>query len=117
MRISDWSSGVCSSDLVDAFRWETGADGVILWVKDAPRGPLVGQTITSIAERGHYGVDGQAAGAFEKRAPFRDARFRVAGTGGASGDWRISGVPFRSEERRVGNECVSSCRSRWSPVT
>src|SRR3546814_1112241 len=24
-------------------------------------------------------------------------------------------VPFRSEERRVGKECVSTCRSRWSP--
>src|SRR3546814_12812192 len=23
--------------------------------------------------------------------------------------------PVRSEERRVGNECVSTCRSRWSP--
>src|SRR3546814_15024080 len=23
--------------------------------------------------------------------------------------------PFRSEERRVGKECVSTCRSRWSP--
>src|SRR3546814_1644974 len=23
----------------------------------------------------------------------------------------------RSEERRVGNECVSTCRSRWSPYT
>src|SRR3546814_3514928 len=22
---------------------------------------------------------------------------------------------FRSEERRVGKECVSTCRSRWSP--
>jgi signal transduction histidine kinase len=39
-------------------------------------------------------VDGQAAGAFEKRAPFRDARFSVPGSGAASGDWRISGVPF-----------------------
>src|SRR3546814_11570182 len=25
------------------------------------------------------------------------------------------GVGFRSEERRVGKECVSTCRSRWSP--
>src|SRR3546814_16897638 len=25
------------------------------------------------------------------------------------------GVPWRSEERRGGNECVSTCRSRWSP--
>src|SRR3546814_14196021 len=24
-------------------------------------------------------------------------------------------VHFRSEERRVGKECVSTCRSRWSP--
>src|SRR3546814_17270785 len=30
---------------------------------------------------------------------------------------RIIGRPvwFRSEERRVGKECVSTCRSRWSP--
>src|SRR3546814_16407124 len=25
------------------------------------------------------------------------------------------GAPVRSEERRVGKECVSTCRSRWSP--
>src|SRR3546814_1551859 len=25
------------------------------------------------------------------------------------------GPPLRSEERRVGKECVSTCRSRWSP--
>jgi hypothetical protein len=79
---------------VENFRWETGSDGVILWVEGAPRGPLVGQTIATIAGREQFGVDGQAAGAFEKRAPFRDARFSVAGGGTASGDWRISGVPF-----------------------
>lgn len=79
---------------VESFRWEAGADGVILWVEGAPRGPLIGQTIACIAGRNQFGVDGQAAGAFEKRAPFRDARFSVAGSGPASGDWRISGVPF-----------------------
>jgi signal transduction histidine kinase len=77
---------------LEEFRWETGRDGVIIWVEDAPRAPLIGQTIATIV--GQYGVDGQAAGAFEKRAPFRDARFSVAGEGPASGDWRISGVPF-----------------------
>src|SRR4051812_43828235 len=76
------------------FHWETGPDGTILWIEGAPRGPLIGQSIAAIAERGQYGVDGQAAGAFEKRAPFRDARFSVPGGGAASGDWRISGVPF-----------------------
>src|SRR3546814_3945391 len=27
----------------------------------------------------------------------------------------LAGRPLRSEERRVGKECVSTCRSRWSP--
>jgi signal transduction histidine kinase len=78
----------------EAFQWETGPDGIILWVEGTMRGPLIGQSIATIAELGQYGVDGQAAGAFEKRAPFRDARFKVPGSGAASGDWRISGVPF-----------------------
>src|SRR3546814_12684997 len=29
----------------------------------------------------------------------------------------IPASPLRSEARRVGNECVSTCRSRWSPYT
>src|SRR3546814_16523924 len=36
-------------------------------------------------------------------------------TMGARVDYRQS-WPRRSEERRVGKECVSTCRSRWSPV-
>src|SRR3546814_20716759 len=33
-----------------------------------------------------------------------------------AGAWHIRGFSmFRSEERRVGNACVSTCRSRWSP--
>jgi His Kinase A (phospho-acceptor) domain len=88
------SAAAAETAPVEEFQWETGPDGVILWIEGAPRGPLVGQSIASIAERGQYGVDGQAAGAFEKRAPFRDARFSVPGGGAASGDWRISGVPF-----------------------
>src|SRR3546814_12339958 len=34
------------------------------------------------------------------------------------GDWRLKSYRNkidRSEERRVGQECVSTCRSRWSP--
>src|SRR3546814_12439264 len=29
--------------------------------------------------------------------------------------FELAGLPVRSEERRVGKECVSTCRSRWSP--
>ncbi|MBV9881756.1 MAG: HAMP domain-containing histidine kinase [Sphingomonadaceae bacterium] len=86
-------------EAVEGFRWETGSEGIILWVEGAPREPLVGQSIASIAGPGHYGVDGQAAGAFEKRAPFRDARFNVAGNGPAAGDWRISAVPYFDPQR------------------
>src|SRR3546814_19487126 len=44
---------------------------------------------------------------------------------GVGGTWRDNAYPgcacdvpshlYRSEERRVGKECVSTCRSRWSP--
>jgi hypothetical protein len=78
----------------DDFRWETGTDGILVWIEGAPRGSLVGQSIAWIAGPGQYGVDGQAAGGFERRAPFRDARFSVAGEGAGAGDWRISGIPF-----------------------
>src|SRR3546814_4238896 len=67
MRISDWSSDVCSSDLPRAAPRQAQAEGPR---RDVDRGP----------ERLH----------------------RRAGSG-------------RSEERRVGKECVSTCRSRWSP--
>src|SRR3546814_12647610 len=38
--------------------------------------------------------------------------------GAVGGQYRTHGMhrlPLRSEERRVGKECVSTCRSRWSP--
>ena len=83
----------------DSFRWECGSDGILCWLEGIPREALIGQSIATIAGPAQYGVDGQAAGAFEKRTPFRDARFSVAGQGPASGDWRISGVPFFDPKR------------------
>src|SRR3546814_14470517 len=79
MRISDWSSDVCSSDLeIDAAQQQVGAIGL------------------------HRAV----AGAFG-----RDHRREIQVLQAANhGDARQ-----RSEERRVGKECVSTCRSRWSP--
>src|SRR3546814_15076853 len=35
--------------------------------------------------------------------------------GAVRGDARVGPLRTRSEERRVGKECVSTCRSRWSP--
>src|SRR3546814_17394270 len=36
---------------------------------------------------------------------------------GADCTGRLFAIYMRSEERRVGKECVSTCRSRWSPDT
>src|SRR3546814_20107928 len=61
----------------------------------------------------HHGLGGRSAGGYG-RAPRRPPRrhdadplFRPAGSDHGRGQ--------RSEERRVGKECVSTCRSRWSP--
>src|SRR3546814_12039295 len=75
MRISDWSSDVCSSDLVGARR---------------------------IGASDHFAV----------RFPAVVDRAGLVRPGPAAAVGRIDG---RSEERRVGKECVSTCRSRWSP--
>lgn len=83
---------------IEEFRFETGRDGVIRWVEGAPRGPVIGQSIAFSADALDFGVDGHAAGAFRRRAPFRDARLTVAGEGPAAGAWRISGVPFFAED-------------------
>src|SRR3546814_10912743 len=40
--------------------------------------------------------------------------FRNEVEGGDTRVWSYAGTSFRSEERRVGKECVSTCRSRWS---
>src|SRR3546814_5961044 len=73
MRISDWSSDVCSPDLC----WKFGFS----------KGELVGPGRRMV----------------ENTEPLPPER--------ASED----SASIRSEERRVGKECVSTCRSRWSP--
>src|SRR3546814_6071385 len=86
MRISDWSSDVCSSDL---------RRGQAL--RKAPDAPAPG------AAHGPAPGDPDGRGRRHRRGarpprPGRDLRERT-----------------RSEERRVGKECVSTCSYRWSP--
>src|SRR3546814_2422991 len=79
MRISDWSSDVCSSDLTN-------------WSLRSPDG--------CGTKRSHGG----------KRAQGDGNGRRLHGD-----DGQAATRSRRSEERRVGKECVSTCRSRWSP--
>src|SRR3546814_19233134 len=96
MRISDWSSDVCSSDL---------AKDVVLRVEPAD----------------HAREADRAGGGGSKRAA-RDAEAREGAEAedqhgvedDVEHDREDHEAQRRSEERRVGKECVSTCRSRWS---
>src|SRR3546814_4614689 len=77
MRISDWSSDVCSSDLV-------GGVAIAAWIVL----PIARISSEPSAQQGAH------------LRPYMES---------------LSLAAMRSEERRVGKECVSTCRSRWSP--
>src|SRR3546814_5124248 len=116
LRISDWSSDVCSSDLqadVRAVNIELGSGGAVYDVIVADR----------IADTEHViaGVKLPMLGAHNVQNSL--AAITVAKEMGIDDDTIRRGLAafggvkrrFRSDERRVGKECVSTCRSRWSP--
>src|SRR3546814_11873195 len=105
MRISDWSSDVCSSDLPRAILDRQAVIG------PEPQPPLVAIDLDQrlreqlVVHRGGIAaIDhaGRTAGMAEQ-----DRRDILAA------NRRVDAL--RSEERRVGKEGVSTCRSRWSP--
>jgi hypothetical protein len=75
------------------FRWECGPGGEIAWVEGAPRGALIGRSISRSQNGEGDRVDAEVVRAFMVRAPFRDAELSVAGDGLVAGQWKISGVP------------------------
>jgi signal transduction histidine kinase len=89
------TSPIDSTDAIpDTFEFESGTNGEINYLHGVAREALIGMSIAEIALPREAGVDGQASGAFRRRAPFRDARLEVAGEGPASGHWLISGRPI-----------------------
>src|SRR3546814_8567960 len=91
MRISDWSSDVCSSDLRLSFHSRSSSVQGWLQRRSAQT------TIVIPAKAGTHW--------FSQQGP---------SSRGVSRGKRAQSVRRRSEERRVGQECVSTCRSRWS---
>src|SRR3546814_18985967 len=130
MRISDWSSDVCSSDLSEANAklaaivehsddaiLSKSLDGIIAsWNSSAERlfgysaDEAIGKPITLlIPEDRLHEEDMIIGGVREGRRTehFETLRRRQNGT--------LVNVSLTSEERRLGEECVSTGRSRWSP--
>src|SRR3546814_20637544 len=93
MRISDWSSDVCSSDLDFAS---------CLIDIDVRRERMARKAI--FITGGGSGIGRAVARHFVGQSWF----VGIA-------DVNLAGIDERSEERRVGKECVSTCRSRWLP--
>src|SRR3546814_20820114 len=109
MRISDWSSDVCSSDLA-----------YTRIVRPVAGSPRIRMNLSPMRDHGaerapttrgtnhiHYLVGNQPLRLTTDAPvgyPMQELVFRVE-----------SDLHFRSEEHRVGNECVRTCKSRWSP--
>src|SRR3546814_15160713 len=116
MRISDWSSDVCSSDLVggDArTRQRLGEHGVERAVAlDRFRAAAQDDGIARLHAQG-CGVRGHVGAAFVDDADDADGNAHAAQCHAVGALDRADHVA-RSEERRVGKECVSTVRLRWS---
>src|SRR3546814_6601705 len=95
MRISDWSSDVCSSDLKlpsESVRSTWSRAAVAPNRREIPRSAIVAMARPHLPGR-------------------RPRLWHLAG----NDESRCLYIQLRSEERRGGKECVSTCRSRWSP--
>src|SRR3546814_12904912 len=100
MRISDWSSDVCSSDL-NSTTTDLTADHIHeLGLKQVA---AIRQEMEAIKRE--VGFKGTLEQFFDHIRT--DPKLKYPNT--------AAGREARSEERRVGKECVSTCRSRWSP--
>src|SRR3546814_14068320 len=104
MRISDWSSDVCSSDLLHQPDDDelTGLAGLDFGWQLSPAikltqtaSTIIGETTTSTSSL--TALNAKLSGGLSARIAYSAA------------------LDTRTEERRVGKECVSTCRSRWSP--
>src|SRR3546814_18595857 len=98
MRISDWSSDVCSSDLEAAEHTAAVAPHESRMHYDAPNAwsrEDLARMLRHPRERG---------GRIKGRLLVHQTATGIAVTPATAG---------RSEERRVGKECVSTCRYRW----
>src|SRR3546814_11937226 len=117
MRISDWSSDLCSSDLLDNTLYPPEAD--IFAQIDERMGQFIADLLkcdraeARRVQKDYFHTHGTTLSglmAYHEVAPhdFLDFVHDVDLT-------VLDRDPLRSEERRVGQECVSTCRSRWSP--
>src|SRR3546814_12853545 len=107
MRISDWSSDVCSSDLAAKAAVQEANVGTIMCSYPRINGTYACENSFLLRDvlRDDWGFRGYVL-----------ADYLAAPNAAASFNGGLDFEPWpRSEQRRVGEECVSQCISRWSP--
>src|SRR3546814_3675939 len=125
MRISDWSSDVCSSDLTRSDRFEIPLALVLTELEGRVTPKDIGakrdnMRLHCLVSRAADLVDRPAVAAHRFHFIGKPAQRLVIGVdverdAAIKARNRIVPCGCRSEERRVGKECVSTGRSRWSP--
>jgi len=83
---------------LEAIRFETDETGTINWTEGPPKGAIVGVTIAQPAFDEGPGPDAYGAAAFRQRMPMENARMRLCGATIITGDWRMSAIPYFSDE-------------------
>src|SRR3546814_11373060 len=112
MRISDWCSDVCSSDLgrIEGGVVKVGEEIEIVGIHDTLKTTCTGvEMFRKLLDQGQAGDNVGILLRGTKREEVE--RGQVLAKPGSIKPH----TQFRSEERRVGKECVSTCRYRWSP--
>src|SRR3546814_20769538 len=104
MRISDWSSDVCSSDLSGTEKMEIDRKNKVL-----PRANRIIKQSLPLASLSRCGTNSCAGIKTETQ------QVVVLSDGAIRRSSAFVLLEKRSEERRVGKECVSTCRSWWWP--
>src|SRR3546814_18906982 len=127
MRISDWSSDVCSSDLIEIGRHRvcgltavtpvdattTEIHHLIFWT--IPWLSLLKPLLAPFARR--FLAQDRDVVVRQQRGLAHNPTLLLINDADVQAKWyyRLKKAYARSEERRVGKECVITCRSRWSP--
>src|SRR3546814_11132487 len=103
MRISDWSSDVCSSDLYP--EWD-----LTIW-GEGPMREALEQQVQDAGLAARIVLPGRTSQPWQEL----DKADMFALTSWVEGfpNVLLEAMALRSETRRVGKECVSTCRSRW----
>src|SRR3546814_12206164 len=121
MRISDWSSDVCSSDLILALHIEFGVLNLVL----TRHLPLLSCQLRKLRQTAWSALADQLERIGREHSISAE---KLATLSNLAQGVRVTELLIlrldaallrpvmqaRSEERRVGKECVSTCRSRWS---